>query len=89
MTMGSSVVDVLGGRVQPQAIGARLVSHAFSRGFDPQHTERRAAYWAEALGGSTTYSAAGYDETSVVPMHSGTVSMRRWTVVRSTASTRP
>jgi truncated hemoglobin YjbI len=33
-----------------------VVSHAFSDGFHPQHTERLAAYWAEALGGTTTYS---------------------------------
>jgi hypothetical protein len=28
-----------------------MVSHAFSHGFHPQHAERLAAYWAEALGG--------------------------------------
>ena len=28
-----------------------VVSHAFSHGYHPQHTERLAAYWAEALGG--------------------------------------
>jgi NAD(P)-dependent dehydrogenase (short-subunit alcohol dehydrogenase family) len=28
-----------------------VVSHAFSQGFDPAHTERLAAYWADALGG--------------------------------------
>ena len=43
----------------------------FSHGFHPQHTERLAAYWAEALGGPTTYSAADGDETLVVRMHSG------------------
>jgi hemoglobin len=48
-----------------------LVSHAFSHGFHPQHTERLAAYWAEALGGPTAYSDAYGDETSVVRMHSG------------------
>src|SRR6266545_3240925 len=26
-----------------------IVSHAFSHGFHPQHTERLAAYWAEPL----------------------------------------
>ena len=35
-----------------------VVSHAFSHGYHPQHTERLAAYWAEALGGPTTYSAS-------------------------------
>jgi len=48
-----------------------IVSHAFSHGFHPQHTERLAAYWAEALGGPTTYSDTYGDETSVVRMHSG------------------
>lgn len=48
-----------------------VVSHAFSHGFHPEHTERLAAYWAEALGGPTTYSQRYGDETSVVRMHSG------------------
>lgn len=48
-----------------------IVSHAFSHGFHPGHTERLAAYWAEALGGPTTYSDSYGDETSVVRMHSG------------------
>jgi hemoglobin len=33
-----------------------VVSHAFSQGFHPQHVERLAAYWAEALGGPSAYS---------------------------------
>jgi len=48
-----------------------IVSHAFSHGFHPQHTERLAAYWAEALGGPATYSAELGDESTVVTMHSG------------------
>jgi hemoglobin len=48
-----------------------IVSHAFSHGFHPQHNERLAAYWAEALGGPTTYSDAYGGETSVVRIHSG------------------
>ena len=48
-----------------------VVSHAFSHGFHPEHTERLAAYWAEALGGPDTYSANYGDETTVVKMHSG------------------
>jgi hemoglobin len=48
-----------------------VVSHAFSHGFHPRHTERLAAYWAEALGGPTAYSDAYGDETSVVRLHSG------------------
>ena len=47
------------------------VSHAFSQGVHPQHVERLAAYWTEALGGPTTYSDSYGDETTVVKMHSG------------------
>jgi hemoglobin len=48
-----------------------VVGHAFSHGYHPDHTPRLAAYWAEALGGPTTYSSSYGDETSVVRMHSG------------------
>jgi hemoglobin len=48
-----------------------VVGHAFSHGFHPQHTERLAAYWAEALGGPEAYSGAFGDETQVVRIHSG------------------
>jgi hemoglobin len=48
-----------------------VVSHAFSHGFDPEHTQRLAAYWTEALGGPPTYSATYGDETHVVRLHSG------------------
>ena len=48
-----------------------IVSHAFSHGFHPQHSERLAAYWAEALGGPPIYSDNYGDETSVVRIHSG------------------
>jgi len=48
-----------------------VVSHAFSHGYHPQHTERLAAYWAEALGGPASYSARYGDETAVVRIHSG------------------
>ena len=48
-----------------------VVSHAFSHGFHHEHSERLAAYWAEALGGPHTYSERYGDETDVVRMHSG------------------
>ena len=48
-----------------------IVSHAFSHGFHPQHTERLAAYWAEALGGPSTFTERYGDETTVVRIHSG------------------
>jgi hemoglobin len=48
-----------------------VVSHAFSHGFHPEHGERLAAYWTEALGGPHTYSERYGDETAVVRIHSG------------------
>lgn len=48
-----------------------VVSHAFASGTRPDHTDRLAAYWAEALGGPPLYSAAYGDETAVVRIHSG------------------
>jgi hemoglobin len=43
----------------------------FSHGFHPDHTERLAAYWAEALGGPAAYTTAYGDETSLVRLHAG------------------
>ena len=48
-----------------------IVSHAFSSGYHPQHSERLAAYWAEALGGPADYSDAMGNESGVRRMHSG------------------
>ena len=48
-----------------------VVSHAFSHGFKPDHLERLAAYWSEALGGPASYTDAYGGETDVVTMHSG------------------
>ena len=55
-----------------RVIADEVVSHAFGHGFHPEHTERLAAYWAEALGGPTTYSDTYGDKTSVMRIHSGT-----------------
>jgi hemoglobin len=54
-----------------RVLADEVVSHAFSHGFHPQHSERLAAYWAEALGGPPTYSEQYGSETQVVRMHSG------------------
>src|SRR2546421_3218317 len=48
-----------------------VVSHAFSHGYHPQHTERLAAYWVEALGGPPQYTESLGAETTVVRTHSG------------------
>ncbi len=48
-----------------------VVSHPFQHGYHPEHHERLAAYWGEALGGPSDYSSTYGDETSVVRLHSG------------------
>lgn len=48
-----------------------VVSHGFSHGHHPRHSERLAAYWAEALGGPDDYSRSMGNETVVVRLHSG------------------
>lgn len=54
-----------------RVLADEVVSHAFSHGFHPQHTERLAAYWCEAWGGPALYSEKLGSESSVVRMHSG------------------
>jgi hemoglobin len=75
-----SVYDAAGGRAgmlrlahawHERVLADEVVSHAFSHGFHPEHTERLAAYWAEALGGPEAYSQSIDDETAVIRMHSG------------------
>src|SRR5215468_10196962 len=75
-----SVYEAAGGRTgllrlakawHARVMADEIVSHAFGHGFHPQHSERLAAYWAEALGGPARYSETIGDETSVVRIHSG------------------
>jgi len=48
-----------------------IVEHAFSHGYRGDHSERLAAYWAEALGGPAAFSTELGTETEVVRLHSG------------------
>jgi hemoglobin len=68
---GDEVILRLAQAWHTRVLADEVVSHAFRHGVHPQHTQRLAAYWAEALGGPTTYSDAYGDETSVVRLHSG------------------
>ena len=54
-----------------RVLADEVVAHAFQHGFHPDHTERLAAYFAEALGGPPLYSQGLGSETAVVRMHSG------------------
>jgi hemoglobin len=78
--VGESVYDAAGGMPamvrlahawHERCLADPVVSHAFSHGFHPDHSARLAAYWAEALGGPSTYSDTIAGETTVVRMHSG------------------
>ena len=75
-----SVYEAAGGSVgllrlalawHARVMADEIVSHAFSHGVHPQHSQRLAAYWAEALGGPAAYSGVYGDQTSVVRIHSG------------------
>jgi hemoglobin len=54
-----------------RVLADEVVSHAFSHGFHPQHTDRLAAYWGEAWGGPPSYTGMYGTESAVVRMHSG------------------
>jgi hemoglobin len=54
-----------------RVLADEVVSHAFSHGFHPDHTERLAAYLIEALGGPARYTATIGTETELVRLHSG------------------
>jgi hemoglobin len=78
--MTRSIYEVTGGRRafldlarawHARCLADPIVSHAFSDGYHPQHSERLAAYWAEALGGPSDFTESIGDESSVVRIHSG------------------
>jgi hemoglobin len=48
-----------------------VVAHAFSHGYREDHSERLAAYWAQALGGPTEFTDSMADESHVLRLHSG------------------
>jgi hemoglobin len=48
-----------------------VAAHPFEHPGHPQHSERLAAYWGEALGGPPAYTGGMGDETHVSRMHAG------------------
>lgn len=48
-----------------------LTAHPFHPPIKPDHTERLAAYWSQALGGPPLYTDRYGDESAVVRRHSG------------------
>jgi hemoglobin len=69
---GSSALLALAHAWHQRCLDDPVASHPFSHGdIHPQHSERLAAYWAEALGGPAEYSASMGDHTTAVRMHAG------------------
>ena len=68
---GTAGLTLLAQAWHERVMADEVVAHAFSHGFRPDHTERLAAYWAEALGGPAAYTGAYGDETSAVRLHAG------------------
>ena len=68
---GADVILALAHAWHERVLADPVVSHAFAHGFRDDHTERLAAYWAEVLGGPTTYSETMGDESHVVRLHTG------------------
>ena len=55
-----------------RCLADEVVAHAFSHGYHPEHVERLAAYWAEALGApESSYTGALGDESHVSRLHAG------------------
>ncbi|HKU30493.1 MAG TPA: group II truncated hemoglobin [Arthrobacter sp.] len=68
---GADFFLALAGAWHVRVVADPVVGHAFRHGVHPEHTQRLAAYWGEALGGPPLYTGEYGDETSVVRMHSG------------------
>ena len=68
---GNDGLRRLAGAWHARVLADEVVGHAFRHGVRPDHIDRLAAYWAEALGGPSTYSSVYGDESSVVRLHSG------------------
>ncbi len=79
--MTSSLYDMVGGSEgllrlahawHRRCLADPIANHPFSHpGLHPQHSERLAAYWAEAIGGPPAYTASMGDHSHVMRMHAG------------------
>src|SRR5436305_14526888 len=65
-----------------------VVAHAFSHGFHPQHVERLAAYWAEALGVPALIPTPMATRPSSSGCTAATESTTKWIAARLSALTR-
>lgn len=69
---GRDVLVSLAGAWHRRCLDDPIVSHAFIHtDVHPDHVERLAAYWGEALGGPPDYSTSIADHSAVLRMHAG------------------
>ena len=77
---GHSIFEAVGGEAgllalarawHARCLAPPVVSHAGEGRLHPQHVERLAGYWAEALGGAADYSRTMGNESIVQRMHAG------------------
>src|ERR1700682_1075698 len=54
------------------------ISHAFSHGFNPDHVENLAFYWAEVFGGPARYSEAHGGHSGMLEVHARTGAAEDW-----------
>jgi hemoglobin len=73
-----SIYDAVGGDAaflavarafHARALADPSLNHPFSHPGHPQHVERLAAYWAEALGGPAVYTSEMSDQTAMLRVH--------------------
>ena len=78
--MEGTIYEAMGGEPAVRALAEAwhrrcladpIVSHAFSHGIHPHHTERLAAYWSEQLGGPAAFTETIGDYAGVVRTHTG------------------
>lgn len=68
---GDAVIVQLAHAWHERVVADDIVSHAFRGPVHAKHAERLAAYWAEAWGKPSAYTAHYGTESEVVRMHSG------------------
>ena len=54
------------------------ISHAFSHGFNPEHVENLAFYWAEVFGGPNRYSVLHGGHSRMLEIHARTGAAEDW-----------
>src|SRR5205823_1842250 len=69
---GVEAFEALAGAHHARCVADPELNHPFSHpGQHPEHVQRLGAYWAEVMGGPSTYSASCGDHSYVLQLHAG------------------